>query len=194
MRTLNEFVHNCHWVIPGILARSGQPSCGAFKLLNTRNGYRSVLNLREAHPEWRWWLEEKRLCCELHIQHVDLRFCSREVPSKSLLNALIGSFDAVPRPLLIKCSGGSDRTALATALFIVSELGWEYLGFALHQFALFPYLHRPSRDQKWLRQFILYAAERTGGRRIRDWTAENYDPDDFLSWLTWSRTVSRGGC
>ncbi len=44
---------------------------------------------------------------------------SRRLPLRPMLVALFDAFDRAPRPFVIKCSGGQDRTSLAAALYIV---------------------------------------------------------------------------
>ena len=71
--------------------------------------------------------------------------------------------------MLIKCSGGQDRTGLAAALYLLRRGGQDALGTAETQFALWPYLHRPEKFQRWLRYFPAYAVEDAKGVPLLDW-------------------------
>jgi len=85
--------------------------------------------------------------------------------------------------LLIKCSGGQDRTSFAAALYLIHREGWAAREKALAQFARLPYLHFPKQHQRWLQPFIAFAAAEAAGRPIAEWTRDSYDPARLKSWL-----------
>jgi hypothetical protein len=94
-------------------------------------------------------------------------------------------FDALeraPAPVLLKCSGGQDRSGLAAALYILREQGAAGLARAEKQFAFWPFLHRPKTFQSWLRHFPAYAAAE-GGNDVASWARGSYDPEHFAAWL-----------
>ena len=90
---------------------------------------------------------EKAAAAKLNITHFDVRLSSRNLPTKAALSALIDALENAPKPILIKCSGGQDRTGLAAALYLLLARGAAGLETAERQFALWPYLHRPKRYQ-----------------------------------------------
>ena len=73
------------------------------------------------------------------------------------------SFDTAPKPFLLKCSGGQDRTSFAAALYLIHRDGWSAMDAALAQFARFPYLHFPKTQQRWLKLFPDFARQDSGG-------------------------------
>ncbi len=96
---------------------------------------------------------------------------------------LFDAFEQAPRPFLLKCSGGQDRTSLAAALYIVHSEGWEAMDAAEKQFARYPYLHFPKRHQRWLKPFLAFAREDSRGRPVAQWARELYDPRTLKLWL-----------
>jgi protein tyrosine/serine phosphatase len=176
MRKLLNLLYNFHWIVPGEAARSAQAYLGSLAGFLRTNGLKAVINLRGRHPNFDWWKYETEACARLGVAHFDAMMDSRRLPLKEMLVALIDAFDAAPRPFVIKCSGGQDRTSFAAALYIVHRDGWSATERALKQFARFPYLHFPKDNQRWLREFLPYARQQANGAALADWIRRDYDP------------------
>jgi hypothetical protein len=183
MRAPLDILYNFYWVVPGEIARSSQAYIGLLRKFLAAHCIKGVVNLRGAKPGWRWWNYETRVCAELGVTHRDVRFNSRRLPSRAILLDMLDAFEAAPRPFVVKCSGGQDRTSFASALYLLHAHGWSAREKAAAQFARWPYLHFPKRQQRWLRTFLIFAEERSGGRSLRDWIARAYTPEDFRAWL-----------
>ena len=183
MRSLGQLLYNFHWIVPGEAARSAQAYAGFLGPFLSANGIRSVINLRGENQRFGWWRYETRVCAARGIAHFDAKLNSRKLPTREMLVTLIEAFDAAPKPVLIKCSGGQDRTSLAAALYLINRDGWDALSLAQAQFARWPFLHFPKKHQHWLRQFPAYAREACEGGPLAQWIARSYDPVHFKSWL-----------
>jgi protein tyrosine phosphatase (PTP) superfamily phosphohydrolase (DUF442 family) len=182
MGSVLDRLYHLHWVTPE-LARSAQPYLGFYAAFLRPHGFRTLINLRGENAGSSWWRTEKRTAERLGIKHIDVRLSSRNLPSSTSLAALLAAFGAAETPLLIKCSGGQDRTSLAAALFILNRRGTSGLSDAEGQFALWPYLHRPKKHQRWLRHFPAYAAYDSNGVPLADWALTQYRPESFADWL-----------
>jgi len=108
---------------------------------------------------------------------------SRKLPTRAMLERLIEAFDSAPRPFMLKCSGGQDRTSFASALYLIHRGGWTAMAAARAQYARFPYLHFPKKHQRWLRPFLDFAAEDAQGLPLASWIAERYTPERLKAWL-----------
>lgn len=183
MRTPLEVLYNFHWIVPGEAARSAQAYMGFLGPLLRRRHIAGIINLRGTKPGWRWWDYETHICTLLDIAHRDVRFNSRRLPTRATLLDMLAAFDEAPRPFLVKCSGGQDRTSFAAALYLLHTRGWSVRAGAEAQFARWPYLHWPKQQQRWLKAFLSYAAEESDGRSIRDWIRTRYEPERFKAWL-----------
>src|SRR5581483_497932 len=183
MRGPADILYNFHWIVPGEAARSAQAYAGFLAPFLRRHGIRSVVNLRGQNLRRWWWHYESRICAGLGIPRFDLKINSRQLPTRAMLTGLFEAFDTAPRPMLIKCSGGQDRTSLAAALYLVHREGWGALDKAMAQYSGWPYLHRPKKHQRWLRQFPLFAREASEGAPLATWIAQSYRPEDFAAWL-----------
>jgi protein tyrosine/serine phosphatase len=184
MRSLAEVLYNFHWIVPDEAARSAQAWAGFLGPFLKAHNIATLINLRGANPHWDWWLNETRTCRKRGVLHRDLPINSRRLPSRAQLLEILDALDSAKRPLLLKCSGGQDRTSFAAGLYLLHTRGWPALAEAEAQFARWPYLHMPKRQQQWLRMFPAFAAERAGGKMLRDWIATSYSPEDFKGWLT----------
>ena len=183
MRTPLDLFYNFHWIVPGDAARGGQAHIGLLGPFLTRHGIRALINLRGENPDIGWWRYETEVARRVGASHLDVMLDSRKLPTRAMLARLFDAFDEAPRPFLLKCSGGQDRTSLAAALYVVHRQGWSALEAARAQFARFPYLHFPKRHQRWLKEFLEYAREDSGQMPLAQWARERYEPARLKDWL-----------
>ncbi len=153
-----ESLYNFHWVREGEAARSSQAYFGGLEGLMRRHGLRAIVNLRGENADLGWWRYERRVCETLGARHLDAMLDSRHLPTQAMLATLVGTFDTAPRPFLMKCSGGHDRTAFACALFLIHRDGWGAMAAAEAQFDAERYGHKPKAGQHWLKPFLAFAA------------------------------------
>jgi protein tyrosine/serine phosphatase len=172
-------LYNFHWVAPGV-ARSAQPYLGGYGAYLKSHGFKSIINLRGDNPRHQWWHEERALAARLGIAHFDVKLDTRKLPSPDRIAALFDAFARAEKPVLMKCSGGQDRTSLASALYLLHE--GETLEKAQAQFAPWPYLHRPRVQQLWMFAFPSYALREARGAPLSQW-AKTYAPEHFAGWL-----------
>ena len=169
--------------MPRIAARASQAYAGFLAAFLTARGIRAVINLRGSNPGYRWWRYETDVCARLGIVHCDAKLNSRQLPTRAMLLDLLGAFETAPRPFLLKCSGGQDRTSFAAALYLLNAGGWNAMSQAGAQFARWPYLHFPRREQRWLQLFPAFACDQAAGAALGEWLATRYSPQDFKTWL-----------
>jgi hypothetical protein len=178
-----DLPYNFHWVEPGEAARSAQAYGGFLGAFLRAHGMRGLINLRGSNPKHSWWRYETRVCAKAGIVHRDVKLNSRQLPARAMLADLVDAFDAVPKPFLLKCSGGQDRTSLAAALYLLHRRGWAGLADAERQFARWPYLHLPKAKQRWLKLLPKFAAEQAGRASLRNWIETGYSAETFRDWL-----------
>jgi len=178
-----DLPYNFHWIVPREAARSAQAYAGLLSPFLRAHGITAVINLRGNNPAHLWWKYETRVCRKLGVVHRDAKLNSRQLPPRVMLVDLLDAFDSLPRPFLIKCSGGQDRTAFAAALFILHRRGWRALAAAEQQFAGWPYLHWPQPQQRWLKLFPGFAAESAAGVPLLAWLENSYSAAEFGQWL-----------
>ncbi len=183
MRDLGDILYNFHWVVPGDAARAAQAWAGGVGPFLERRGIKAVINLRGRNDDLSWWKNETAAAEKRGIAHFDAMLDSRKLPTRAMLVQLIAAFDQAPRPFMLKCSGGQDRTSFAAALYLIHRGGWGAYDAAAAQYARFPYLHFPKQRQRWLRPFLDFAREETRGAPLAEWITAGYAPEKLVSWL-----------
>lgn len=148
-----------------------------------RHGLAAIVNLRGENSDLSWWRYERSVCAALGAKHIDAMLSSRHLPTRAMLTTLFDAFETAPRPFLIKCSGGHDRTAFAAALWILHISGSQALTEAEAQFDAKRYGHKPKKHQHWLKPFIAFAAEDAAGEPVERWARDHYDPVRAAAWF-----------
>src|SRR6201995_4047245 len=175
-RTTGDVLYNFHWVVPGEAARAMQAWAGGLKTFLGRRGIKAIINLRGRNDDLSWWKKETAAAQSIGVAHLDAMLDSRKLPTRAMLVTLIESFDTAPKPFLLKCSGGQDRTSFAAALYLIHRDGWQAMPAAKAQFGRFPYLPFPKTHQRCLKPFIDFAQESAGGLPLANWIRDSYTP------------------
>jgi len=182
-RTVGDVLYNFHWVVPGEAARAMQAWAGGLGAFLKRRHIRSIINLRGSNDDLSWWKKETAIARAGGIAHLDAMLDSRKLPTRAMLERLIESFDTAPKPFMLKCSGGQDRTSFAAALYLIHRDGWRAMDAARAQFARFPYLHFPKTHQRWLKPFVEFARESARVQPLADWIKKDYAPEKLKALL-----------
>lgn len=117
---LRALWHNFAEVAPGVF-RSNHPDHARLERY-ARRGIRTVLSLRGARTKAFHRLEVES-CAALGLELRVIGMGSREAPRREALLELLDFFDTAPRPFLIHCKSGADRTSLASALYLLHACG-----------------------------------------------------------------------
>lgn len=107
---------NFHRVSPEVY-RSGQPKARDLKLLVEKLGVKSVLCLRDLHND-----DDEAEGLPLALYRVEME--ADDVEPEKVARAMQIIKDA-PKPILIHCWHGSDRTGLVVAAYRITFQGWE---------------------------------------------------------------------
>jgi protein tyrosine/serine phosphatase len=173
------FESNLHAVVAGQIYRSAQPSQSDIDRWVPELGLRAVVNLRGAklNDDRRWLADERSASRRNGIEHVSLRMSSNDIPPAQMLRELVRILDTAPRPLLIHCGGGAERSALASAVAVLlsgGDLAAAHAEFALDKgyvYLVSPRLPRVlDQYEEWL------AGQPTTTDRFRTWVMTEYAP------------------
>lgn len=166
--------HNFAAVGPG-LYRSNHPDAARLRAYADL-GIKSVLNLRGAMHQAPYKFEAEA-CAALGLPLTVVPMSARMAPKREALLALIDAFQTLPRPILMHCKSGADRTGLAGAIW---KLVIEGTSLAEARAQLHPrYLHfRWSKTGILDRVLEAYEARLAQGPiSFPDWVANEYDRD-----------------
>jgi protein tyrosine/serine phosphatase len=119
------------------------------------HGIKAILNLRGAHPGEPWYDDEVAISRMLGARHYDYGLSARRGVTDNQIADLIAIIRDAPKPLLVHCKSGADRTGLVSALyrFAVEGKGADEADAQLTVFyGHFPYLTSRTRamdDSFW---------------------------------------------
>jgi protein tyrosine/serine phosphatase len=180
---LGPLGENFHSVIPGCVYRSGQLSSESLEDRATRDGIRSVINLRGANLGDEWYEMECAVARRQHLKLYDLPVDS-QCPTAPELRELLGVLEACPKPVLIHCKSGIDRSGIVAAICVLlldesgsieqaqTHLGWRYG-------------HMPWCDNLSVQERLL--------QDYQSWLAARALSHDRARFRTWLRLVSGQG-
>ncbi|WP_419785522.1 dual specificity protein phosphatase family protein [Pseudodesulfovibrio sp.] len=109
---------NFHTITPGEAYRSAQLDRDELKHYVHEHGIRSIINLRGKRPGKDWYRQEIATSRELGVRHFDYGGIGAvRPPTPKELAELLTLFASAPRPVLLHCQAGADRSGLAAAIW-----------------------------------------------------------------------------
>ena len=114
---------NFHLVVANEVYRSAQVSTEDISAYQSNYGIRSILNLRGAAPGEAWYDEEIAASTALGMVHADFAMNASVELNEAEAGKLIALMREMPKPLLVHCRHGSDRTGLAMSLYLAAISG-----------------------------------------------------------------------
>ena len=172
---LRVFVGSNFATVAGRCYRSAQPGPMFLENLKRTYGVRSIINLRDENLEDAWYREEKQAAQRLGLNLVDAGLCGLEQTPAEDFRKVVKLIDEAPEPILIHCASGSDRTGLASAIFLLihTDTPFDQARKQLHlRYGHFPWTKKACLD----RTLDSYA----------DWLEANrweHSREHFLKWV-----------
>lgn len=170
---LRTFWHNFDQVAEGVY-RSNHPDHKRFAAYADM-GIRAVLNLRGVVQQPHY-LFEVESCENLGLDLITVPMSARTAPQAETLLLLIETFKTIPRPFMMHCKSGADRTGLAAALYLMVQED-QPVDIARKQLSL-RYVHLRRTATGILDHFLdTYAARHAQAPvDIVTWIETEYDP------------------
>lgn len=123
-----SYIHltgNFDTLVPGEVYRSAQMVGTDLQDYAAEHGIKSVLNLRGATANADWYTDEVAESARLGLVHANFAMSASERITPEQVFELIALMRSLPKPMLIHCRQGSDRTGLASALYLAAISGAE---------------------------------------------------------------------
>lgn len=99
-----------------MIYRAGQVTADDLREARDELGVRTVINLRGDNPKSEWYQEEVQACRDLGLEYAEYRFESFEHPPQYETRMLVRDLISKPRPILLHCRSGHDRSGWAAAV------------------------------------------------------------------------------
>ena len=138
---------NFHEVAPGALYRAAQMDGPTLDATLAAHGIRAVLNLRGANPDSDWYRDEIAVAARRGVAHYDIPLSARRPLSAPEMARLLNILRTAPKPLLIHCRSGADRSGLVAALYryaVAHDPAAEAARELSLRYGHFPYLTSPT--------------------------------------------------
>lgn len=110
---------NFYQITKGEAYRSAQMDGDDLKYYIDNYHIKSILNLRGKISNAKWYIEEMKVSAENKVKHYDIFLSAYREPTREETQILIGLFKTAPRPILIHCQAGADRSGLVAAMWKV---------------------------------------------------------------------------
>lgn len=106
---------NFHIVSPGTLYRSGLLSPLLLRGYLRRYGIKSIICLQGEHPDAAWYRRELEIAKAWDVKHYAIGLSARKYLSAADFDELMTLLAVCPKPVLVHCKAGADRTGLLCA-------------------------------------------------------------------------------
>lgn len=116
---------NFHEVIAGQLYRSSQLTEKQLSEYVTANGIKTIINLRGENGRSAWYRNETATAEKLGVQHLDFGMSAYKQLGPERVAKLIQIMRDAPKPILLHCKSGADRTGLAAAIYVNRVAGMD---------------------------------------------------------------------
>ena len=163
-------------VAPGVF-RANHPDRRRLEKYAAR-GIKTIIHRRGASHSPHYAFEAEA-CRDLGLTLIDNEMTARSAPSRESILSLIRIFRDTPKPYLMHCKSGADRSSLAAAIYLLVFCGAS-VAEARKQFGL-RYIHF-----KWTKTGVLdhildryEAANAANPIPFEDWVETAYDPDEI---------------
>jgi len=115
-----DMMGNFHTVVAGEFYRSSQPSREQIAHYKKEYGIQTIINLRGDNTGSPWYDEEVEASQQLGITYINFRMSARRDLSQDRAKELVAHFQQAPKPILVHCARGADRSGIASALFLAA--------------------------------------------------------------------------
>lgn len=118
-----QYDGNFHVVDDGQVYRSAQLGREQLKQLIVGHKIAAIINLRGENSGKDWYDDEVQVAEQLAVLHIDYRLSANKKVALSQMQEILKTIANTPKPILVHCSGGADRTGLVSALYLAQKTG-----------------------------------------------------------------------
>jgi len=158
------------WVVEkNTFYRSGQLSAKRLEYYTKKYKIKTVVNLRGTWPKANWWKQELAVTKQNNVCFFSIPMTAKKLTSKKNIRTILNIFDTAPRPILVHCQGGADRTGEISALWVLDQQH-KSNRTALKQLTIW---NRYNKFQHPEKEFLIKIW------KGREWFEQKYNPANF---------------
>jgi protein tyrosine/serine phosphatase len=109
-------------IVDGEAYRSGQMNAEQLARVIKQYGIKSVINLLGTNKSI-WYRNEFETSEQLGVRHYDFGLSANQEVSLSEMDEIVKTLRVAPKPILIHCKAGADRSGLVSALYCLAIKG-----------------------------------------------------------------------
>ena len=113
--------YNFRVVEQGAFYGSRQMSGAALTQAISKYGIKTVVNCRGRNAGTAWYDDELTACARAGVAHADFAWSRNSLPSPESLQSYVELLETAPRPFLVHCEGGTHRTGVAAAVYLLLQ-------------------------------------------------------------------------
>ena len=140
---------NFHPVSAGTVYRAAQMDGQKLARWKREYGIASILNLRGRNEGADWYETERAVADRVGIEHIDFRMSDARELTDEEVQALLAVMRDAPKPMLIHCKAGADRTGIASALYLAGIEGREEHEAESHLSIAYGHVGLPYVSRAW---------------------------------------------
>jgi protein tyrosine/serine phosphatase len=167
-----EAVDNFHTVEEGKLYRSALLPAKKLKKYVRQFGIKTIVNLKGESKD-NWWQQESYVAQQEGAVLYNILMKAADPPSKESLKQLLDVYHSAPRPILIHCSYGINRTGRAATLWVLDQQSGTKEQAKMQLNSKYGY----TRTERSVEYFLI---EKWQGR---EWALQLYDPQMYYQYL-----------
>ncbi|MGE0615939.1 MAG: tyrosine protein phosphatase [Bacteriovoracia bacterium] len=114
---------NFHEIDPGRYYRSAQLTKPELNLAIDTYGIKTIINLRGEDPKASWFRDETQVAKDKGVTLINIPFSNSRLQHRRDLLKLLDSLRNAPRPILLHCRVGADRTGEASVIYQMEYMG-----------------------------------------------------------------------
>jgi protein tyrosine/serine phosphatase len=172
------FSDNFHTVENGKLYRSKQLTKDQLEQKIKQYDIKTIINLRPIEEDENAYNQEQEVIQKYQVKLVSAPIaCAGSLPSQEKIRILLDTLNNAPKPILVHCKAGADRTGLVSALWILS-IQKKSLDKALEQQAI-RYNH-VKRYLPYMRLFTKIWSELLEKHGDSQEALKHYTPENYL--------------
>jgi len=152
---IEQLLGNFHTVVAGELYRAAQVDAEELADIQAKYGVRTVINLR-GPSKASWYEKEVAESQKLGLNHLDFKLSAGRELTQKQVEDLIALMRDAPKPILVHCKGGADRSGIASALYVAAiakqgEMAAEWQLSLFYGHFPFPFFPSWAMDQTFER-------------------------------------------